>query len=312
MLDEEHQHLAKHPRDDNIYVLGRVSGHNVVIACLPAGRMGNNPAATVAVQMRYSFKEIQFGLMVGIGGGVPSDNHDIRLGDVVVSQPGKHGGGVLQYDFGRTVAEGRFVPSGSLNAPPSIVLHAVALLQARLNLRDHHLALHLPTFENYKLQSKYSYQGAEHDQLFEASYDHFDDGAVSCDLCDKTKLILRPAREETEPVIHYGTIASGNQVMRHGGTRDRIRQGFNVLCFEMESAGLMDNFPCLVIRGISDYADSHKRNRWQEYAAAAAAAYANKLLAVVPVNEMKEKTRTNGTAFIHTILCKETKQLTYM
>jgi hypothetical protein len=39
---------------------------------------------------------------------------------------------------------------------------------------------------------------------------------------------------------------------------DRAR-GLDVLCFDMEAAGLMDSFPCLVVRGICDYADSQKQ-----------------------------------------------------
>src|SRR5436190_7710334 len=88
MLDERHSPLEQHPADHNLYTLGRVGQHNVVIACLPAGQTGNNSAATVAARMKYCFAGIRFGLMVGIGGGVPSREHDIRLGDVVVSKPG--------------------------------------------------------------------------------------------------------------------------------------------------------------------------------------------------------------------------------
>ena len=54
--------------------------------------------------------------------------------------------------------------------------------------------------------------------------------------------------------------------------------GEDCICFEMEAAGLVDSFPCLVIRGVSDYADSHKNDRWQGYAAAVASAYAKELL----------------------------------
>ena len=50
----------------------------------------------------------------------------------------------------------------------------------------------------------------------------------------------------------------------------------------------MDNFPCLVIRGICDYADSHKNKQWQGYAAAAAAAYAKELLSVIQPNQVEE------------------------
>jgi nucleoside phosphorylase len=285
MLDEEHPALSQPPQDNNTYTLGRFGGHNVVIACLPAGQTGNNSAATVASQMRYSFGRIRFGLMVGIGGGVPSEEHDIRLGDVVVSNPSKHGGGVIQYDFGRTVAEGRFVHNGSLNAPPTVLLTAVSTLKARHNLRGHRLAHHLLAVRALRLKSNYTYQGAENDILFKAEYDHIGDD-VSCDQCDKSMLVSRPRRDKTVPDIHYGTIASGNQVMRHGKTRERWRRESDMLCFEMEAAGLMNDFPCLVIRGICDYADSHKNKRWQEYAAVTAAAYAKELLCVIPGNQV--------------------------
>lgn len=84
-------------------------------------------------------------------------------------------------------------------------------------------------------------------------------------------------------------MASGNQVMKHGKTRDQLAQELNVLCFEMEAAGLMDGFPCLVIRGICDYSDSHKNKRWQEYAAATAAAYAKELLSVIQQDETQRR-----------------------
>jgi nucleoside phosphorylase len=219
--------------------------------------------------------------MVGIGGGVPSEKHDIRLGDVVVSNPGKNDGGVIQYDSGRTVAEGRFVRSGVLNAPPTVLLTAVSTLRAKHRLHGHQLAHCLSAEGTHPLKSEYSYQGAENDLLFKAEYDHVGDD-VRCGQCDKGMLVSRPRRDQTAPNIHYGTIASGNQVIRHGQTREQLRRESDVLCFEMEAAGLMNSFPCLVIRGICDYADSHKNKRWQEYAAAMAAAYAKDLLHVIP------------------------------
>jgi nucleoside phosphorylase len=284
MLDEEHLPLSQHPEDDNAYTLGRIGEHNVVIACLPAGQMGTNSAATVAAQMKYSFGGIRFRLMVGIGAGVPSEDYDIRLGDVVVSKPGKLNGGVVQYDFGRTIEEGRFVHTGSLNAPPSVLLTAVNTLQARHNLRGNRLMHYLSVMDTPRLKRKYTYQGEDNDKLFEAAYDHVGTGST-CEQCDISKLVKRHARDDANPVVHYGTIASGNQVMRHGTIRDRLRREFDILCFEMEAAGLMNNFPCVVIRGICDYADSHKNKRWQEYAAATAAAYAKELLSIIPGNQ---------------------------
>src|ERR1700759_1299814 len=76
MLDEEHEDLEPDDHDHNLYSLGRINGHNVVIVCLPAGDIGTNPAATVATQMRSTFRSVRFGLMVGIGGGVPTSEVD--------------------------------------------------------------------------------------------------------------------------------------------------------------------------------------------------------------------------------------------
>jgi len=75
--------------------------------------------------------------------------------------------------------------------------------------------------------------------------------------------------------------------MRDAAERDRVSAELGgVLCFEMEAAGLMNSFPCLVIRGICDYADSHKNKRWQAYAAGTAAACAKEVLSVIPPAEV--------------------------
>lgn len=148
MLDEEHLPLKQYLNDDNSYTLGKMGGHNVVIACLPAGRTGTNSAATVAAHMKYSFGGIRFGLMVGIGGGVPSVEHDIRLGDVVVSKPGGQTGGVVQYDFGKTAGEGRFVTTGFLNSPPTVLLTALSTLQAIHQVCGNRIAEYLQAMDN--------------------------------------------------------------------------------------------------------------------------------------------------------------------
>ncbi|KAH7246073.1 phosphorylase family protein [Fusarium tricinctum] len=213
MFDRVHPNLPQqNSADHNNYILGQVGQHEVVIACLPAGIYGTTTAATVAKDFMRTFQSIRFGLMVGIGGGVPSPTHDIRLGDVVVGQPTGVYGGVVQYDRDATCAQ----------------------------------------------------------------YDH-------------EQTVHRETRDDTDSEIHYGAIASGNQVIKHGETRDRLSKELGSLCFEMEAAGLQ-NFPCLVIRGISDYADSHKNNMWQGYAAATATAFAKELLFIIsPVRVLQEK-----------------------
>lgn len=286
VLDEEHQGLPPNYNDSNIYTLGSIEAHNVVLACLPAGQMGTNSAAAVAIQMKNTFPAIRFGLMVGIGGGVPSKEADIRLGDVVVSQPGNGHGGVVQYDFGKSTPSG-FKRTGFLNTPPTILLAAVTKLRSNLDRGRNSLSPHLSKLGNLP---KFGRNQAGSDDLFEAEYNH--SGGASCLSCTAERMIQREERTSTTPIIHYGTIASGNQVMRNGIERDKISSEFGgVLCFEMEAAGLMNTFPCLVIRGICDYADSHKNKKWQPYAAGTAAAYAKELLRVIPaVDVVKIKT----------------------
>jgi nucleoside phosphorylase len=130
VLDKTHPQLSQSAGDDNAYTLGDISGHNIVIACLPSGVYGTISAATVAANVRNTFPAIRFGLMVGIGGGVPSTNNDIRLGDVVVSKPTGVLGGVVQYDYGKTVASGVFQQTGMMNQPPQVLLNAIAQLHA--------------------------------------------------------------------------------------------------------------------------------------------------------------------------------------
>jgi nucleoside phosphorylase len=298
MLDEKHSDLGRAPgdNDENLYTLGSIDGHNIAIVCLPAGRIGNNPAAAVATQMKATFKAIRFGLMVGIGGGVPSAETHIQLGDVVVSQPHGMFGGVVQYDAGKTTPSG-FMRTGSLNSPPPVLLSAITIVQANGLCGKSKLFEHVSRLECI---AKFQRAKAGPDILFETAYDHA--GGQTCDRCSADQQVTRKPREsEDEVVVHYGTIASGNQVIKSASERDRVSAELGgVLCFEMEAAGLMNSFPCLVIRGICDYADSHKNKRWQLYAAAVAAAYAKELLSVIPAGKVA-KTRTADEAIRETV-----------
>ncbi|KAJ6258876.1 hypothetical protein Dda_5771 [Drechslerella dactyloides] len=295
MLDREHAPVQhKHPKDDNVYSLGSIDGpngeHNVVIASLPPGKYGATPAATAAAHMLSSFPAIKFGLMVGIGGGIPSDDNDIRLGDVVVSKPEGTFGGVRQFDCGKATING-FEECGILDSPPRVLLNATSALQAQHDM----VGSAIPTileemYEKYPLMAKprsgpgYIYQGANHDQLFQSDHKH-KDGQRDCSKCDDARKIDRQERFDQEPYIHYGTIASGNHVIKDARIRDSLSK--NCLCFETEATGLMNDFPCLVIRGICDYSDSHKNDRWQKYAAATAAAYAKELLRITDAVDVK-------------------------
>ncbi|KAK6332999.1 hypothetical protein TWF718_010824 [Orbilia javanica] len=287
MLDLTHKRLSQGPNDQNTYNLGEIHGHNVAIACLPSGVYGTTSAAIVAAHMLATFPAIRFVLMVGIGGGVPGGKSDIRLGDVVVSKPSGEYGGVIQYDYGKTVEGGKFQRTGSLNKPPNVLLKAVLDLESDKLIRQSQIPEYLSKLHEGCLKpSRFAYCGQNFDELYEAEYDHV--GGDTCDKCDRARLVAREVRDSIDPRVHYGLLASGNQVMKHGITRDRLAnaQDPQILCFEMEAAGLMDQIPCLVIRGICDYCDSHKNKKWQGYAAATAAAYAKELLQAVSIRQV--------------------------
>lgn len=300
MLDETYSDIPQPVYDNNSYSFGRIGKHNVVIANLPAGSTGVTSAAVVAEKLGRSFPLIRIGLMVGIGGGVPSPKNDIRLGDVIVSQPTGTFGGVIQYDFGKSIQDGEFQRTGQLNRPPDVLLGAIAGLQAEHGLRDHRLQAYMEgAFKQYsKLKLSSEYPGAQHDQLFQAQYKHVDVDA-DCSTCAIDQLVPpRKVRQSNMPAIHYGLIASGNQLMRDGQLRDKLANELGVICFEMEAAGLMNNFPCLVIRGVCDYACSHKSKSWQAYAALVAAAYGKELLygiAADAVDRTAQLSRDAGT-----------------
>lgn len=302
-LDDRHEapeDFEQHPSDTNSYTWGRIGKHNIVIASLPAGVYGTTAAATTASNLLASLPAIKIGLLVGIGGGIPRHlDQDVRLGDVVVSQPEGTTGGVIQYDLGKATLNGQWEPRGILHKPPQVLLNALAALQAEHEIVPpkipdllEEMLTRMPQMRKPKKKEPgYVHQGFENDRLFPSGYGHIE--GPTCDKCDPSEETQRDERDTTNPDIHYGIIASGNTLVKDAGTRDKIAEsaGSQCLCVEMEAAGLMDGFPCLVIRGICDYADSHKNDRWQRYAAATAAAYAKELLSHVPMNQLQASHR---------------------
>lgn len=288
MLDENFGPLEEQDNSDtNIYTLGRIGKHLVAIACL-GGQYGTTSATTVANNMMRTFsKSLRVGLMVGIGGGIPSATHDIRLGDIVVSYPTGTCGGVIQHDMGKAGEGGKLTRTGSLNSPPRLLLAAVNQMRAAAFRED---PLYLSYIQravqrNTRTRQNFSQPDQQMDQLFKTQYEH-PLNAATCDGCLDEWKEKRKKREDNEPQPHYGIIASGNVVIKHGTLREQLRKETGALCFEMEAAGLMQDFPCVVIRGICDYADSHKNKQWQGYAALVAASYAKELLSYVPCGQV--------------------------
>ncbi|KAI0546001.1 nucleoside phosphorylase domain-containing protein [Xylaria curta] len=287
MLDNEHQRLRKQPGDSNTYTLGELQGHNIVLVCLP-GQQGNSSAATVSTNLSRSFPSVKWRLFVGVGGGVPSAKHDIRLGDVVISMPEGEYPGVVQYDLGRETTSG-FELKGFLWPIPALLRNAAQDMHSDHIGRDNKnmIAEHVETMVSksrglnmYRKPDKAGVRlSTDSPPLFRAIASYLNQNLP------QTGAHLE--REPDGPMIHYGLIASGDSVIKNTARRDEIarRVGREVLCFEMEAAGTLTEHPAIVIRGISDYADPEKNKDWQPYASATAAACAKELLSYIDPEE---------------------------
>ena len=311
LLDEKHdgpEYLLPPSKTD--YTLGKMGEHNIVISVLSTGEHGMPPVARTSKDIISIFPNVRVALIVGIGGGVPSKKHDIRLGDVVVSASRDSLGGVIQYDLGKTTENQSFQPTSSRSQPPTILQTAVDGLRYQYEREGHQLEKTINEILKKKpqLQQEYKRPGPTSDRLYQSHVIHSPDGELPCALVchdDPSCLVLRDLRTENsnEIAIHYGLIASANQIMKDALLRDKVAAQKDILCFEIEAAGLMKHFPCLMIRGICDYADSHQNKDWQVYATMVAAAYAKDLLyQVVPQQVEKEAKIVDILQDHHTII----------
>jgi nucleoside phosphorylase len=281
MLDEEYESVPLALGDKNEYTLGRIGRHNIAIVGPARGAQGKVAIADVVGSMHWTFRNMTIGLLVGIGGGVPHlPKQDVRLGDVVIGAP-EVGPAVVQYDLGKETTTG-FEVTRTLNKPPALLLQVVTAVEDKYLRQEQgeesFFTIHLRRFDRFpRLRERYK-RPSVRDRLFQVDYRH--EAGSDCNKHDEQFEVQRVERDPSDEIqMHYSTILSGDRVMKSEVTRDKISAQFhNALCLEMEAAGLMDVFPCLVVRGICDYSDSHKNKDWQEYAAATAAAYARELL----------------------------------
>ncbi|KAK4248288.1 nucleoside phosphorylase domain-containing protein [Corynascus novoguineensis] len=287
MLDERYDDVTS--KTGEKYVLGRMGHHNVVIGFLPAGSMGKAPTVRVAVKIQLEFRNIRFCLLVGVAGGCPDPDDsakDIRLGDVVVSEPKGNRGGVVQVDAGKKTHDG-FMIFSHLNKVNEELLFAIQLLKSehrgRSRKMDEYIDEAMAKSRDHPELAYFKRPKPETDRLFQIDYPH-PSHAPDCRTCSNDHTRERQPRKEVRgqreerPRVFYGTIGSGDHVLRSARERERLSREIGILCVEMEAAGVLDTLPSLVVRGICDYADSHKNKEWQPYAALAAAAYAKDLL----------------------------------
>ncbi|THZ51637.1 purine and uridine phosphorylase [Aureobasidium pullulans] len=305
--DDDGDIYGRQEGDSNAYSTGRIGQHDIVIAHMPG--MGKSSAASVASGLRSSFTGVKIALIVGVCGGVPVSSPDepIILGDVIISNS------VIQSDFGSQYPghfERKSTVKDTLGRPNTDIralLNKLGVRRVREKLGDKILQ------NLFKLREKNEtacYPGVNQDRLFAATHRHMhreesssrdclclkahchsdpvckQASESSCDAlgCNSLAIMDNPARfkrldaENPSPLVHIGIVGSADTVMKSGEHRDHIAQRDNIIAFEMEDAGVWDNLPCVIIKGVCDYADSHKNKRWQGYAAATAASAAKSFL----------------------------------
>ncbi|CVL02541.1 uncharacterized protein FMAN_00047 [Fusarium mangiferae] len=305
---EHHHHYGKLKGDTNHYVNGRIGDLDIVVLLLSS--MGKASAGTAAARLQCSYPELEVVFLAGICGGIPEvrspngGKKEVLLGDVVVSS------NMVQYDFGRRY-EDNFVTKQPIHTARKLISNFLIHLKTDVFLDDVTERSVKVLEQMQQSNPKYLYPGSANDRLYEPSYQHQVDTlvlctcfsspslicvrcrGVSCDEagCDKEFLVPRSRLEEKvvledqadickaqRPLIFLGRFGSGDTVLKSSHDRDGLAQRLGIEAFEMESAGLWEDLPCIVVKGVCDYADSHKNKKWQDFAAATSASVVKALL----------------------------------
>jgi nucleoside phosphorylase len=303
LWDEEGEQYGSSQRDTTTYTTGRIGNYDVVLALLP--NVGKATAARIAANVCTIYSGLKLAFLVGICSGVPSTGADeALLGDVVISKT------IIQYDFGRQYPNAfvaKDTVDDNLGRPNKDIRGLIASFETefgRERLRRK-AGEYLKDLQSAAVQKRrrytYQYPGAAEDKLFAAAYRHKHRAPQSCGICEaetddcceraartsctelncdegqlvpREHLKIRHTLEPEDvqcPEILIGRIASGDCLMKSGEHRDRIAGQQSVIAFEMEGAGVWDEVPCIIVKGIWNYADSHINEKWQPFAAATAA-----------------------------------------
>ncbi|KAJ4854324.1 uncharacterized protein T069G_11303 [Trichoderma breve] len=254
--DEDGDSYGRAHGDTNTYTTGQIGKHNVVLVLLP-----------------------------NMGTGAD----EILLGDVVISKT------VIQHTLGRQYPN-KFVAKDtvydSLGRPNKDVRTLIASFETERRRRQlrQKAGQYLRDLQSAAIKERhrcsYRYPGVGEDKLFAASYRHKHRASQKCKCTQETNGLCEEAAQalcstlmcDEGQLIFVGCVASGDTVMKSGEHRDRIAGQRDIMAFEMEGAGIWDEVSCVIVKGVCDYADSHKNKVWQPFAAATAASVMKAML----------------------------------
>jgi nucleoside phosphorylase len=293
-----------------------MGNYNVVLALLP--HMGKVNAAGAAASMRGSYSNLRLALLVGVCGAAPYSRKDeILLGDVIISKTVvQHDFGRQYADrFIRKETTGDSLGRANKDVRNLVAIFETDRGNDWLKDRTAYFLEQLQdSAARASRQGKYDHPGLAKDRLYKTQYRHKHHNSKSClchshssdtdPVCDKAlelscadlgcdeKHVVERARlrvlkhhfkcsDKTltaPPAVHVGAVASGDGVIKSAAYRDMMSKDAGVIAFEMEGAGIWDEVPSIVVKGVCDYADSHKNKDWQDYAAATAASACKAIL----------------------------------
>ncbi|KAF4873845.1 hypothetical protein CGCSCA1_v006851 [Colletotrichum siamense] len=308
-------HFGKAPRDYNSYTLGRIGSQNVVLVLLY--KMGKTSAASATTSLRHSFPFVNLAFLCGICGGVPNPSPDVEilLGDVIISESVVQYDYGRRYP---SKFAHKNTASDALGMPIKEIRSFLTHLKTdfgRGELRNQ-IPNKIEQIQRKAVAnghwSKYIRPGTHTDVLFQANYLHRHQQGRDCScgrdtICDEAinascadlqcdpeyhvsrrRLDSQNKREyglettsdisKSPPQVFLGTVGSGDTVMKSGVHRDEMAQQHGIIAFEMEGAGVWDEIPCIIVKSVCDYADSHKNKKWQGFAAVAAASATKAIL----------------------------------
>ncbi|KAK5995173.1 hypothetical protein PT974_03570 [Cladobotryum mycophilum] len=285
-MDRDGDQYGRAQGDPNTYTTGCMGGYNVVVVLL--SNVGKVSAASAAASLRSSYSCIKFLLLTGICGGVPMVNgQEMPLGDVVISKT------IIQYDLGRKDPD-KLRPketiSDSLGRRAKNIRQRLETRSASLldQIQNREIEKKYNRSQRSREDQTYAYPGSSNDMLFEADYRHQhrlssqcecanchedsvceDSRKLSCDQLgyEEARLVLRESLEEKKqlerdglikdaqsPWIFIGQFGSGDKVPKSRIDRDRLAQEHDILAFEMEGAGILDELPCIIVKAVCNYA----------------------------------------------------------
>ena len=261
-------------KNGSLYKYGMIGGHRIVIRTLPTGSTDNATASAEINLMGVHFPNIQHFLATGIAGGLPGPIHpsnsskNLHIGDVVIATPGNGHSGIINNSVHRHTVQGDKIIR-MVNKTSATWRNASDFFVREYNRTPAVLSSLLERFP----------RPAGEDVLFCSNSEHISPEHWGCTQCTKKDIIKRPLRQDSiYPQIFQAVVVVGG-LIQHGLKREEIEQAYpEARAVDMESSGFVEGFESLVVRGISSYADSHKSDEWQAWAAGRAAAVAKKIL----------------------------------